>query len=132
MSAIWTAVSSRLPLPSKVRRDTDDATKAKIIDSLKEMTIELAPDANLRSMYGGTVVELETGNPKSRIGGFYGYADYVSFEFAIGVQFEDPDGVLEGTGKLRRHVKLRSADDIKTKTCKLCLGNPPIFNGVRL
>lgn len=100
----------------------DDATKAKITDSLEEMIIELAPDANLRPMYGGTVVELETDNPKSRIGGFYVYADYVSFEFANGVQFEDPDGMLEGTGKSRRHVKLRSVDDIITKTCKRFLG----------
>lgn len=96
----------------------DDATKATIIDGLEEMIIELAPDANLRPMYGGTVVELETDNPKSRIGGFYVYADYVSFEFAKGVQFEDPDSVLEGTGKLRRHVKLRSAGDVKIRTCK--------------
>jgi hypothetical protein len=96
----------------------DDAVKVMIIDSLEELTIELAPDANLRPMYGGTVIELETDNPKSRIGGFYVYADYVSFEFAKGVQFEDPTGVLEGTGKFRRHVKLRGADDIKTKTCK--------------
>ena len=96
----------------------DEATKAKIINNLKKMTIELAPDANLRSMYGGTVVELATGDPKSRIGGFYGYADYVSFEFANGVQFEDPDGILEGAGKSRRHVKLRSADDVKAKSCQ--------------
>ena len=99
----------------------DDATKAKIIESLKEMTIELARDANLRPMYGGTVVELETDNPKSRIGGFYVYTDYVSFEFANGVQFEDPDGVLEGSGKFRRHVKLRCFDDVEAKTCKCFL-----------
>lgn len=96
----------------------DEAAKARIIDSLEEMIIELAPDANLRPMYGGTVIELETDNPKSRIGGYYVYADYVSFEFAQGVQFKDPNGVLEGTGKFRRHVKLLSADDTKTKTCK--------------
>lgn len=96
----------------------DEAAKATIIDNLEEMIIELAPDANLRPMYGGTVIELETDNPKSRIGGFYVYADYVSFEFAKGVQLEDPNDVLEGAGKFRRHVKLRGADDVKTKTCK--------------
>lgn len=96
----------------------DDATKAEIIDGLKEMIAELAPDGNLRPMYGGTVIELVTDKPKSRIGGFYVYADYVSFEFANGVKFEDPDGALEGTGKFRRHVKLRTADDMKIKTCK--------------
>jgi hypothetical protein len=96
----------------------DDATKAEIVNSLEEMIVELAPDAHLRPMYGGTVIELETGNPKSRIGGFYVYADYVSLEFANGVQLEDRNGVLEGTGKFRRHVKLRSGDDIGGKTCK--------------
>jgi len=96
----------------------DDATKAMITDSLEEMIIELLPHANLRPMYGGTVVELEIDNPKSRIGGFYVYADYVSFEFANGAKFEDPDGVLEGNGKLRRHIKFRSAEDIPTKTCE--------------
>lgn len=96
----------------------NDATKAEIIGSLGEMVIASVPDANLRSMYGGTVIELETNNPKSRIGGFYAYAEYVSLEFASGAQFDDPSGVLEGTGRLRRHVKLRSADDIGTKACK--------------
>ncbi|MFT6223617.1 MAG: hypothetical protein ACJA1F_001462 [Paracoccaceae bacterium] len=96
----------------------DDVAKAKIIDRLEEMIIGLAPDANMRPMYGGTVIELETDNPKSRIGGLYVYADYVSFELAKGIQFEDPNGVLEGTGKFRRHVRLRSVGEVETKTCK--------------
>lgn len=96
----------------------DDATKAEIIGSLEEAIIKLAPDASLRAMYGGSVIELEIENPKSRIGGFYAYAEYVSLEFANGVQFEDPDGVLEGTGKFRRHVKLSCIDDIEAKACK--------------
>lgn len=108
----------------------NDATKAEIIGSLTEMIIELAPDANLRPMYGGKVIELEIDTPKSRIGGFYAYADYVALEFANGVQFEDPDGVLEGTGKFRRHVKLLCIDDIEAKACQcfleqaLALSNP--------
>lgn len=100
----------------------DDATKANIVDNLSEMIVTLAPDANLRQMYGGTVIELETGNPKSRIGGFYVYTDHVSFEFAKGVQFDDPDLMLEGNGKFRRHLKLRSVQDIQTRACKQFLG----------
>jgi len=100
----------------------DDATKANIVDNLSEMISVLAPDANLRQMYGGTVIELETGNPKSRIGGFFVYADHVSFEFAKGVQFDDPDRMLEGNGKFRRHVKLRSVQHIQTRACKQFLG----------
>lgn len=99
----------------------NDATKAEIIGNLEEIIIELAPDANLPPMYGGNVIELEKDNPKSRIGGFYAYVEYVSLEFANGVQFDDPDGVLEGTGKFRRHVKLRCIDDIEAKACKCFL-----------
>ncbi len=95
----------------------DDVNRAEIIDTLVQVITALVPDANLRPMYGGTVIELETDNPKSRIGGVYGYADYVSLEFAKGATFDDPGGVLEGSGKSRRHVKLRSVEDVTAKTC---------------
>lgn len=96
----------------------DDAIKAQIVEQLNEMIADLAPDASLRSMYGGTVIELEKDNPKSRVGGIYAYAGHVSLELAKGVSFDDPTRVLEGSGKLRRHVKLRNLQDIKTKCCE--------------
>jgi hypothetical protein len=37
---------------------------------------------------------------------------YVNLMFARGTQLDDPNGLLEGTGKLARHVKLRSREDI--------------------
>lgn len=95
----------------------DDATKTKIVEQLNEMIINLTPDATLRSMYGGTVIELKKDVPKSRVGGIYAYADYVTLEFAKGVTFDDPNSVLEGSGRLRRHVKLRDMEDIRTKCC---------------
>ncbi len=36
------------------------------------------------------------------------YTKWVSLMFMRGVDLEDPDGLLEGTGKSMRHVKLRS------------------------
>mgnify|MGYP000686987927 CR=1 FL=1 len=96
----------------------DDTAKSEITARLTELVIDLVPDATLRAMYGGTVIELVKADPKSRIGGFYPYADYVSVEFAKGVVFNDTDGVLEGSGKLRRHVKLRTIGDIEAKGCR--------------
>jgi hypothetical protein len=41
---------------------------------------------------------------------------YVALQFgAIGTSLDDPDGLLEGTGKHLRHVKVRSKNDIKKK-----------------
>lgn len=99
----------------------DETIKAQIIELLKETATKLAPDTNLREMYGGLVIELEKDNPKSRIGGIYAYSEYVSLELAKGVSFEDPNGVLEGSGKLRRHVKLRSLGDLEAKGCQAFL-----------
>src|SRR5215207_1837101 len=36
---------------------------------------------------------------------------YVNLMFSKGTELPDPDGLLEGTGKKARHVKLRSSQD---------------------
>jgi hypothetical protein len=38
--------------------------------------------------------------------------DTVNFVLFLGAELEDPSGVIEGTGKSMRHVKLRSPKDI--------------------
>ncbi len=40
---------------------------------------------------------------------------YVNLEFWRGAHLEDPDGLLEGTGKDLRHIKLRKAADVRQK-----------------
>ena len=39
----------------------------------------------------------------------------VSVEFSHGAQIVDPEGYLGGSGKGRRHIKLRGVDDIAAK-----------------
>ena len=95
----------------------DEHLKVMVRDALIEHLLKRAPDANLRSMYGGTVFELDRDNPRSRIGGVFAYANHVSLEFSHGASFEDPHDVLEGNGKLRRHIKLRALSDICDKQC---------------
>ena len=41
------------------------------------------------------------------------HGNYVNLEFAAGVNLPDPAGLLEGTGKSLRHVKLRSTADVE-------------------
>jgi hypothetical protein len=38
---------------------------------------------------------------------------HVNLQFADGVELDDPDGLVEGTGKRIRHVKFRSLEDVK-------------------
>jgi len=39
--------------------------------------------------------------------------NYVNLGFMYGADLPDPDGLLEGSGKLLRHVKIRSLEDLQ-------------------
>lgn len=41
------------------------------------------------------------------------HAGHVNLGFNYGAELSDPQGLLEGTGALFRHVKLRSLDDLR-------------------
>jgi hypothetical protein len=41
--------------------------------------------------------------------------DHVNLEFAQGIELLDPDGMLEGTGKKIRHVKIRNSEEIESE-----------------
>ena len=43
------------------------------------------------------------------------HKEHVNLEFANGIELLDPDGMLEGTGKKMRHVKIRNSEEIESK-----------------
>lgn len=60
---------------------------------------------------------LHDGHPTACVGdAAFGYVDafkaHVNVGFLRGAELADPDGLLEGTGKLMRHVKLRPDDKV--------------------
>lgn len=61
--------------------------------------------------YGGLTFSLADG----LIGGIYVYQQHVSIEFSHGATFKDPDCLLQGNGKYRRHLKIMTATDINNK-----------------
>lgn len=94
----------------------DKATGKAIVQEVIDLVLTALPGAVMRPMYGGTVFELQDNVAASRIGGVYAYDAHVSVEFANGATFADPTGHLEGGGKQRRHLKLRTIEEIETKT----------------
>jgi len=63
-----------------------------------------------RVMYGGIMFAA----PKDFCG-VYAYAEHISIEFGRGCDLQDEWQVLEGKGKLRRHIKIHSLAEIKGK-----------------
>jgi len=50
-----------------------------------------------------------------QFGGVFAYKAHVTVEFGNGAKIKDPFGFLEGAGKGRRHVKLKSVSQIHDK-----------------
>ncbi len=73
----------------------------------------LVADKNLAEdiKYGGLVFLQDD----TLIAGIFCYKKHVSIEFSNGASFEDPDKLLEGKGKYRRHLKLVLSDEFTAK-----------------
>jgi len=50
--------------------------------------------------------------------GFMTGKEHVTFIFLRGARLPDPEGLLEGTGKSVRHVKVRTVEDLKRPALK--------------
>ncbi len=92
-----------------------------ITEEIDAMIFELRPGVGRRAMYGGVVFELEAGNAKTMVCGHFIYKAHVSVEFSEGYTLKDPKKLLEGKGKFRRHLKLRSLQDIQDKELSIFL-----------
>ena len=87
-----------------------DAEKFRILQELRDIVLTQYPEVNERMMYGGIMFSLE-----DDFGGLFVRKQHISFEFSNGFTMNDPKKLLEGTGKFRRHLKIRSLADIEDK-----------------
>lgn len=87
-----------------------DQSKFEIIQSLREMILGLDQSVTDEVKYGGIL--FSAGRPFC---GVFSYAKHISLEFGAGASLPDKYKVLEGTGKLRRHIKIFSTQDISGK-----------------
>jgi hypothetical protein len=102
--------------PSAVRRDPDvDAWFSKPDDELRRFA---RPWFEQMRDCGADVRELlHDGHPTACVGdAAFGYVNafraHVNVGFFHGAMLDDPAGLLEGTGKRMRHVKLRPAQHV--------------------
>ncbi|MBY4894654.1 DUF1801 domain-containing protein [Rhodobacteraceae bacterium N5(2021)] len=86
-----------------------------IAAAVKALATQIAPGVGFDPKYGGEVMVPDPAQPKAFVGGVFIYKDHVSVEFSEGASLRDPGGHLEGKGKARRHVKLRTFGDIDGK-----------------
>lgn len=62
-----------------------------------------------------TVTYSPDGGMKNAVCSIGPQKSYVNLVFSKGAELKDPKGLLEGTGKSIRHVKIRGAGDVSSK-----------------
>jgi len=91
-----------LRLVNETNHGIVEAVRALIAKTCKGVTEEVK--------YGGILFTSGV-----QFGGVFSYKEHVTVEFGGGAKINDPFGHLEGSGKGRRHLKLKSVDDITNK-----------------
>lgn len=80
-----------------------------ILDALRALVEEAAPDATASIKWGNAFYSLE-GETVCALAGFKAHVNLI-LPGAPGA-FADPDGLLEGEGKTGQHLKLRALDEL--------------------
>ncbi|MCF7797358.1 MAG: DUF1801 domain-containing protein [Lentisphaeria bacterium] len=88
-----------------------DAEKADALIGIREIILNHFPKTDERIMYGGIVFFLDD----EMYSGLFLNKKHVTLEFSRGFLMEDPNRVLEGKGKYRRHLKILTKDDVLSK-----------------
>ena len=96
----------------------DENDKTQIVQQLQEMILHVMPEAKQINKYGGVVIERIGGQTDTQCCGIFRYTNHISLEFTQGDILADPEGVLEGIGKHRRHIKLYRVEDVEAKLCR--------------
>jgi len=90
--------------------DALPASQSDITQNLRLLIDKLVPAANARIAHHRPVWYLG-----SRLCYMVGAKAHVSLGFYRGTELPDPQGLLEGTGKILRHVKLTSLDELEQR-----------------
>ena len=84
-----------------------------LVSRLRALILSVDPKITEEIKYGGIL--FSAGPPFC---GVFSYAKHVSLEFGRGAELPDRHRVLEGEGKLRRHIKLASGQDLFRKNVR--------------
>ena len=87
-----------------------------IIARLDQIIRQSAPQVQTVPKYGGTLYTLRPDEKEGQFCGVFPYKDHVQLAFSQGIALADPQRLLNGTGKLRRHINFTSLDQIPPET----------------
>lgn len=87
-----------------------------LADELHELICQVVPKTSTVAKYGGMLYTLKPTEKEGQFCGVFIYKSHVQLAFSKGTLLDDPDNLLSGTGKLRRHINFKPSDDINRKS----------------
>ncbi|MGE5249622.1 MAG: DUF1801 domain-containing protein [Bacteroidota bacterium] len=93
---------------------TNSPEAQELARALRELVMKTLPDAREKIHPGWGVADYYPGEPQGRGALSIGpQKKYVNLYFMNGVDLPDPTGLLTGSGKRLRHVKIKTAEDLR-------------------
>lgn len=87
-----------------------DPTLHDTAQALRTLVRRLAPSATEPVKYGGILF-----HGPAPFCGVFAYRQHVTLEFSQGHALQDAEGRLQGTGRLRRHIKLAPPAEVEAR-----------------
>jgi hypothetical protein len=84
-----------------------------LVSRLRHLILDVGTDVTDDIKYGGILF-----SASAPFCGIFSYQKHVSIEFSRGADLPDKRQVLEGEGKLRRHIKIESLQDLLKKSVR--------------
>ncbi len=89
----------------------NDPERHHSLTEMRDIIFDFYPETKEKMMYGGIGFFLED----EMYSGLFVNKNHITLEFSKGFLMNDPDDVLEGSGKYRRNLKIKTHEDIKNK-----------------
>ncbi len=90
----------------------NEQDKALLINELSQIILKAVPTADTLEKYGGVLFTLNPEQKEGQFCGLFSYENHVQVVFSQGAKLTDPEKMLQGKGKVRRHVNFVSVYDI--------------------
>ena len=84
-----------------------DTEQFKIVSILRTLILKASKDVHEEIKYGGLYYSLD-----KPFAGLFVYKNHVTLGFTNGASLSDPEKILVGTGKQRRHIQVASTQQI--------------------
>jgi len=95
--------------------NTDALGLVVLAEELEAFIQNTVPGCHTVSKYGGTLFTLKPAEKEGQFCGVFIYKQHVQISFSKGAKISDPDKILSGSGKLRRHINFKSIEDVAEK-----------------